>query len=141
MVLAAGCRKQDVHNVLLPSCRQSALAVGKPRVYPAADAESGVQVGKGSGASDIRLAGWPRLAYRKARATPRVELQTVTCTESNPTRVPVLARVCENCPFCRRARRKQRGLAFWLVRKVEGKICRFGRAYERAFGRKPHEPV
>jgi len=49
--------------------------------------------------------------------------------------------VCANCPVCRRARRQQRGFAFWLVRKVERKICLFGRAYERAFGRKPHEPI
>jgi len=51
-----------------------------------------------------------------------------------------LARMCVHCPVCRRARRTQRGLAFWLVSKVERGVCPFGRAYERAFGRKPHEP-
>jgi hypothetical protein len=52
-----------------------------------------------------------------------------------------LAKVCENCPVCNRARRKQRGLAFVLVKKVEGAVCPFGRFYSRVHNRKPHEPV
>lgn len=50
-----------------------------------------------------------------------------------------LARVCENCPVCRRARRRQRGLAFRLVERVEAGVCPFCRAYERVHGRKAHE--
>jgi uncharacterized protein CbrC (UPF0167 family) len=50
-----------------------------------------------------------------------------------------LAAICVSCVMCRRARRKQAGLAFWLVRKVEGRICPFCRAYERVHGRKSHE--
>jgi uncharacterized protein CbrC (UPF0167 family) len=50
-----------------------------------------------------------------------------------------LANVCLNCPVCRRARRHQRGAAFWLVQKVEGRVCPFCRAYERIFGRKAYE--
>jgi uncharacterized protein CbrC (UPF0167 family) len=50
-----------------------------------------------------------------------------------------LARVCLNCPVCRRARRKQRGAAFWLVQRIEGRVCPFCRAYGRVFGRKAHE--
>jgi uncharacterized protein CbrC (UPF0167 family) len=49
-----------------------------------------------------------------------------------------LARVCVSCPVCRRARHRQRGLAFWLVRRVEAKLCPFCRAYERVYGRKSH---
>jgi hypothetical protein len=49
-----------------------------------------------------------------------------------------LARVCANCPVCRRARKRQRGLAFWLVQQVEAKLCPFCRAYERIHGRKAH---
>ncbi len=49
-----------------------------------------------------------------------------------------LARVCANCPVCRRARQRQRGLAFWLVQQVEAKLCPFCRAYERVHGRKAH---
>jgi transposase-like protein len=52
-----------------------------------------------------------------------------------------LAKVCANCPVCRHARRRQRGPAFWLVKRVETKVCPFCRAYERVHGRKSHEPV
>ena len=57
-----------------------------------------------------------------------------------PTRLDrILARVCETCLVCRRARRQQRGLAFHVVKSVEGKVCPFCRAYERVHGRKAHE--
>jgi hypothetical protein len=51
-----------------------------------------------------------------------------------------MARLCANCTLCRHARRKQRGIAFWLVEKVEGRVCPFCKAYERVYGRKAHEP-
>jgi hypothetical protein len=41
---------------------------------------------------------------------------------------------------CRRARRQQAGLAFWVVKTFEG-LCPFCRAYEKVYGRKSHEPV
>ncbi len=53
----------------------------------------------------------------------------------------ILAKVCMNCPVCRRARRKQSGLAFQLVKQAETKVCPFCRAYERVYGRKAHAPV
>ena len=62
-------------------------------------------------------------------------------TTVNPRQDKVLAKVCENCPVCRRARRKQRGIAYALVKRVEKHICLFGRRYERVYSRKPHEPV
>jgi hypothetical protein len=52
-----------------------------------------------------------------------------------------LARISEHCLVCNRARKKQSGLAFWLVKNVESHICPFCRAYERVHGRKSHEPV
>jgi len=52
-----------------------------------------------------------------------------------------LAQVCANCPVCRQARKKQRGLAFGLVKTVESHVCPFCRAYAKVNGRKPHEPV
>ena len=52
-----------------------------------------------------------------------------------------LASVCRGCLVCRRARKKQRGLAFWLVRAIESHLCPFCKAYERVYGRKAHEPV
>jgi hypothetical protein len=51
-----------------------------------------------------------------------------------------LAKVCENCPVCRTARRNQQGLANRFVRGIEEGICPFCRAYERVHGRKAHEP-
>jgi hypothetical protein len=51
-----------------------------------------------------------------------------------------LAQVCVHCPVCTRARRKQRGVAFWLVKRVEVGLCPFCKAYERVYGRKAHEP-
>lgn len=52
-----------------------------------------------------------------------------------------MAQICQRCLVCRQARRRQRGMAFWLVRRVEGKVCPFCRAYERVYGRPAHEPV
>lgn len=51
------------------------------------------------------------------------------------------ARKCLECPVCKRARRKQRGLAYWFVKKVEGALCPNCKAYERVYGRKAHEPL
>ena len=52
-----------------------------------------------------------------------------------------LALKCAQCPLCKRARTKQRGLAFWFVKNVEGGVCPACQAYERVYGRKAHEPV
>jgi hypothetical protein len=43
--------------------------------------------------------------------------------------------------MCRRARVRQRGLAFWFVKKVEGGVCPNCIAYEKVYGRKSHEPL
>jgi hypothetical protein len=51
----------------------------------------------------------------------------------------ILALVCLNCPVCRHARKRQQGLAFALVQRVEQPLCPFCRAYERVYGRKAHE--
>jgi rubrerythrin len=53
----------------------------------------------------------------------------------------VLAKVCLNCPVCRRSRQKQHGAAYWFTGKVEDRVCPFCRAYERVYGRKAHEPL
>ncbi len=62
---------------------------------------------------------------------------------SGPTitdRTRVLAQRSAHCVVCQRARRKQAGLAFWLVKTFEG-LCPFCRAYEKVYGRKSHELV
>jgi hypothetical protein len=50
-----------------------------------------------------------------------------------------LARFSETCPVCRCARRRQAGLAFWVVKTFEN-LCPCCRAYEKVHGRKSHEP-
>ena len=52
-----------------------------------------------------------------------------------------LATRCLTCPLCRRARAKQRGLAFWFVKHLEGGLCPACKSYEKVYGRKAHEPV
>ena len=52
-----------------------------------------------------------------------------------------LAKFCINCPVCRHARKKQQGAAFWFVKKIEGDLCPFCKAYERVYGRKAHQPL
>lgn len=51
------------------------------------------------------------------------------------------AEKCLRCPACRRARARQGGWAFWLVKRIESKLCPWCRAYERVYGRKAHEPI
>jgi hypothetical protein len=50
-----------------------------------------------------------------------------------------LASVCRSCPICRHGRKRQSGVTFWLVKRVEERMCPFCRAYERVYGRKAHE--
>ena len=52
-----------------------------------------------------------------------------------------LAKFCISCPVCRHARKKQQGAAFLFVKKIEGNLCPFCRAYERVYGRKAHQPL
>ena len=51
-----------------------------------------------------------------------------------------MARKCEDCMVCRRARKTQRGFAYWFVKTIEGGLCPFCQAYERVHGKKAHEP-
>jgi len=55
-------------------------------------------------------------------------------------RTRLLARTSENCLICRRARSKQAGLAFWVVKTFQD-LCPFCRAYEKVHRRKSHEPT
>lgn len=51
------------------------------------------------------------------------------------------AQGCMDCPVCSRARRKQKGIAYWLVRLLERGLCPECKAYEKVYGRKAHEPI
>jgi hypothetical protein len=50
------------------------------------------------------------------------------------------AQHCLSCLLCRYARKKQKGLLFWLVKKIQD-LCPFCIAYEKVYGRKAHEPI
>jgi hypothetical protein len=52
-----------------------------------------------------------------------------------------MAQVCVKCPVCRHARKKQQGVAFWFVKKIEGDLCPFCKAFERVYGRKAHQSL
>ena len=51
-----------------------------------------------------------------------------------------LAKRCLTCPICKHARKKQKGIIYWLVKHLEGGICPACKAYEKVYGRKAHEP-
>jgi hypothetical protein len=51
-----------------------------------------------------------------------------------------LAAFSVKCLVCRRARSRQAGFAFWVVKTFEG-ICPFCRAYNKVHFRKSHEPI
>jgi len=51
------------------------------------------------------------------------------------------AKKCKDCPVCKRARKKQSGLAFWFVKRIEGRVCPNCKAYEKVYGIKAHEPL
>ena len=64
-------------------------------------------------------------------------MQTEAITEKDRK----LAKQCLECPLCKRARAKQKGLIFWFVKKLEGSICPACKAYEKVYKRKAHEPM
>lgn len=51
-----------------------------------------------------------------------------------------MAQRCLECPACKHASRKQRGILFWFVKTIEDSVCPYCKAYERVYGRKAHEP-
>ena len=52
-----------------------------------------------------------------------------------------MANKCMQCPVCKHARRKQKGIAFWFVKTIEASLCPYCMAYEKVYGRKAHEPM
>ena len=71
----------------------------------------------------------------KRKVTGKLGKRKITDTDRK------LAKFCISCPVCRHARKKQQGAAFWFVKKIEGNLCPFCRAYERVYGRKAHQPL
>jgi uncharacterized protein CbrC (UPF0167 family) len=52
-----------------------------------------------------------------------------------------MAQKCVKCPVCKHARKKQKGVAYWVVKNIEGGLCPYCQAYEKVYGRKAHEPL
>ena len=50
-----------------------------------------------------------------------------------------MARRCVECPVCRHARKRQRGMVFWFVKHIEVGLCPYCAAYERVYGKKAHQ--
>ncbi len=48
---------------------------------------------------------------------------------------------CLSCPVCKRARKKQKGLAYWFVKVVEKGRCPQCAAYVKVFGKEAHEAI
>jgi hypothetical protein len=71
----------------------------------------------------------------KAKVKAKSEKRNITDRDRK------LAKSCVTCPVCKHARKKQEGAAFWFVKKIEGNLCPFCKAYERVYGRKAHQPV
>jgi len=46
------------------------------------------------------------------------------------------AQKCLECPVCKHARKKQKGILFWFVKKIESGICPYCKAYEKVYGKK-----
>ena len=67
----------------------------------------------------------------------QINSDTITITDKDRE----MAKKCLDCPLCKQAQKKQKGLAFWFVKHVEGGICPQCKAFEKVYGRKAHEPV
>jgi len=61
--------------------------------------------------------------------------------ETAPDDLKEKARKCLECPLCRRAREKQKGIAYLLVKYIDRKICPYGRALEKFTGQPAYEPI
>ena len=62
-------------------------------------------------------------------------METASVTEKDKK----MAQKCVECPVCTKARKQQRGLAYWFVKTIEHGICPYCAAYERVYGKKAHE--
>lgn len=49
-----------------------------------------------------------------------------------------MALKCVNCIACKKARKKQKGLIFFFVKKIESDLCPYCKAYEKVYGKKAH---
>lgn len=71
----------------------------------------------------------------KGKVTVKPEKRKISQKDRN------LAKFCLTCPVCKHARKRQKGLVFKFVQKIEGNLCPFCKAYERVYGKKAHQPI
>jgi hypothetical protein len=64
-------------------------------------------------------------------------LDSATITEKDRQ----MAQQCLECPVCKKARINQKGFFFWFVKRIEGGVCPYCKAYEKVYGQKAHEPL
>ena len=70
------------------------------------------------------------------------EMQGFKMADQNITAKDIkFAKMCVDCKLCSYARKKQKGLVFFLVSKVETKICPCCKAFEKVYGRKASDPL
>ena len=62
-------------------------------------------------------------------------MNSATITEKDKE----MAKKCVECPVCSKARKNQKGIAFWFVKTIEGGLCPYCKAYEKVNGKKAHE--
>ncbi len=51
------------------------------------------------------------------------------------------ARMCLDCPVCRRARNNQKGFAYLFVKLIDRRVCPRCKAFELVTGRRAFEPI
>lgn len=73
--------------------------------------------------------------YRGSHINGRNTMENITEKDRK------MAKMCLDCKVCSQARTKQKGLAYWFVKMIEGSICPYCKAYEKVYGKKAHEPV
>jgi len=80
-------------------------------------------------------------AKAQAKVKTKAQVKEKTPKRKITDRDRKLAKFCVTCPVCKHARKTQKGTAFWFVKKIEGNLCPFCKAYERVYGRKAHQTL
>ncbi len=84
---------------------------------------------------------WPVVPGRDDIAASKRRRKVIVSEREITEKDRKMARMCLECKVCAHAREKQRGIIYWFVKKIEGSVCPYCKAYERVYGRKAHEPI
>lgn len=61
--------------------------------------------------------------------------------EAHTDKLKARARWCLKCPICNRAREKQKGIVYLLVKHIDRKVCPSCKAFEKVTGQLSYEPI